>query len=127
MSQIADYVADSLNATVLLVPHVIMPQGASSIDDRSVANDIRKSSERQERIFSIQGEYSAEETKGIIGICDLFISSRMHTAIASTSLGIPTIAVAYSHKTYGIIGEMVGCKQYVLDIRELSYESLVSQ
>jgi len=126
MSQIADYLVESLNAVVLFVPHVIIPRRASPVDDRTVANDIRKLSRRRDRIFSIKGDYSAEETKGIIGICDLFISSRMHTAIASTSLKIPTIAIAYSHKTHGIIGEMVGCKKYVLDMKELSYESLVS-
>jgi polysaccharide pyruvyl transferase WcaK-like protein len=127
ISQIADYLVDTLNAIVLLVPHVTIPEWASHIDDRTAANDIYHLSQRRDHIFRIKGEYSAEETKAIIGICDLCISSRMHAAISSTSLSIPTIALAYSHKTYGIIGEMVGCKQYVLDINELNYESLVSK
>lgn len=126
MSQIADYLADSLNAIVLLIPHVIHPPSVYSIDDRSVANDIYQMSRRRDCIFAIKGEYSAEETKGIEGICDLFVSSRMHAAIAATSLAIPTIVIAYSHKTHGIIGEMLGCRQYVFDITELSYESLIS-
>lgn len=127
MSQIADYLADTFSAIVLIVPHVIIPEWAWPFDDRTAANDICNLSQRRDHVFPIKGEYSAEETKAIIGICDLFISSRMHPAIASTSLGIPTIALAHSHKTYGVIGEMVGCKQYVLDINELNYESLVSK
>ena len=127
MSEIADYLADTLNAIVLLVPHVIIPEWAWPVDDRTAANDIYTLSQRRDNVFRFMGEYSAEETKAIIGICDMCITSRMHAAIASTSLGIPTIALAYSHKTYGIIGEMLGCKQYVLDIKELNYESLVSK
>ena len=40
---------------------------------------------------------------------------------------VPTVAIAYSDKTHGIIGEMLGYEAYVLDIRDLSYDRLISK
>ena len=49
----------------------------------------------------------------------------MHAIIASTSMGVPTVAIAYSHKTHGIM-EILGCSKYVLDIKDLDYNTLAS-
>lgn len=50
----------------------------------------------------------------------------MHTTIASTSMLVPTIGIAYSHKMHGIIGEMLNQDRYVLDINDLSSEKLIN-
>ena len=51
----------------------------------------------------------------------------MHATIASTSMLVPTLAIAYSDKTHGVIGEMLGYRAYVLDIKDLTYDSLISK
>ena len=102
-------------------PHVIEPWGN---DNRTVTEDIFKKV-RHKKIVLIKNEYTAEEIKGIIGHCDLFIGARMHAIIASTSMGVPTVAIAYSHKTHGIM-EILGCSKYVLDIKDLDYNTLAS-
>ncbi|NQE52733.1 hypothetical protein C5S29_04000, partial [ANME-1 cluster archaeon GoMg3.2] len=124
MSKVIDYLVDTLNATIVFVPHVI---GPGDIDDRIVADDICKLIKNKDKIVSIKEEYTPEELKGIVGQCDLFIGARMHATIASTSMLVPTVAIAYSDKTHGIIGEMLGQEKYVLNIKELSYKSLISK
>lgn len=41
----------------------------------------------------------------------------MHATISSTSMLVPTIAIAYSHKIPGVIGEVLG-NEYIIDIRD---------
>ncbi|WP_230742899.1 polysaccharide pyruvyl transferase family protein [Methanooceanicella nereidis] len=123
ISEAVDHITGKYDATVIFVPHVIHPRH----DDRKVANDIKKHIKDISGCVLIEGDYKAEELKGIIGKCDLFIGSRMHSTIASTSMGVPTIALAYSQKMHGIIGKMLGQKKYVIDIKELDKDKLISK
>lgn len=115
MARVAEHLIDTFGAMVVFIPHVA---GQWRNDDRAVADDISNLVENKQTVVSIKNEYTAEETKAIIGQCDLFIGARMHATIASTSMGVPTMAIAYSHKYHGIIGEMLGYERYVLDVRE---------
>lgn len=124
MARLIEYVNSEFQAEVLLVPHVL---GPGDIDDRLVARDIMEKIDTNVKCIAIEKEYSAEEIKGIIGRCDLFIGSRMHSTIASTSMGVPTIAIAYSHKTYGIIGIALNQNDFILDVANISYDSLVEK
>ena len=125
MLKIIDYLVDTLNATIVFVPHVIGP--GDNIDDRIVADDICKLIKNKDKTISIKEDYTPEELKGIIGQCSLFIGARMHATIASTSMLVPTVAIAYSDKTHGIIGKMLGYEVYVLDVKNLSYGKLISK
>jgi colanic acid/amylovoran biosynthesis protein len=124
MARTIEYITENLGATVVIVPHVIDPR---KNDDRWVADDVCKLIPNKLKVISIKEDYTPEELKGIIGHCDLFIGARMHATIASTSMLVPTIGIAYSHKIYGIVGEMLGQKEYILDVKELTYESLISR
>jgi len=123
MAKITDYIIDKLNATVIFIPHVI----ASDNDDRVVSKDIYMSVRNKHKVKIITYECTADELKGLIGICDLFIGCRMHATIASTSMLVPTIAIAYSSKTHGIIGKMLGQEELVIDIRKLKSDELLSE
>lgn len=122
MAQVVDYLIDTLNATIVFIPHVI----EKGSDDRIAADDIYNLVKNRYKIIRIKNEYTPEEFKGMIGQCDLFIGSRMHPTIASTSMYVPTIAITHSHKAYGIIGKMVGQEKYVLHINQLNYVTLIS-
>ena len=122
VAELTDYLTNIVNATVLFVPHVIEPGN----DDRPVADDICKLIRNKHKVVSIKNEYTSQETKAIIGQCDLFIGFRMHATIASISMNVPTICIAYSHKAHGIIGDMLGYERYVIDINKLNHDTLVS-
>ena len=125
LARAIDNLVENLNVTVLLIPHVYGP--TTETDDRIAANMIFAKVKNKSEVKIVKNEYSPEELKGIIGLCDLFIGARMHSTIASTSMLVPTVGIAYSHKMYAIIGDMVGQERYILDIKELDYESLISR
>lgn len=116
-----DYVIEKLNAQVVFVPHVV---GISRRDDdRVMGEKIYKRTKNKENVDLIKGDYSPEELKGIIRLCDMFIGGRMHANIAAISSCVPTIATAWSHKYYGIM-RTVGQEKYVCDFKTMNFEEL---
>ena len=123
MAKVIDNLVENLNATIIMIPHVYTPND----DDRVAIDRIFHKVKDKSKVEIIKNEYTPQELKGIIGQCDLFIGARMHATIAATSMLVPTVGIAYSHKMHGIIGEMLGQKKYIIDIKELDYESLISK
>ena len=121
-SEVIDSISKHLDASVILIPHVY----SKGVSDKNVLNAIYNRIIDKSKIYVIENEYSASELKGIIGLCDLFIGARMHSTIASTSMLIPTVGIAYSHKMYGVVGEMMGQEKYIIDVDELDSNKLFS-
>lgn len=120
VAQIADYLVEKLNARVVFVPNEITQDG---FDDKFVAGKIYKIVRNKSRIKLIENEYSPDELKAMIGIFDLFIGSRFHSIIASTSMIVPTIAIAWSHKYYETM-ETLGQEKYVCHFKTVSLRQL---
>lgn len=125
MSRIAEYIVRKTDATILFIPEsIVLKEG--SHDDRYVAKEISKLIESKDKVMILDDEYTPEELKGIIGRCDFFIGTRLHACIFAASMGIPFLAIAYSHKAYGIV-EMLKQDKYVLSYNKLDYDSLKSK
>ena len=54
---------------------------------------------------------------------DIFIASRMHSAIFSLVGNVPTIALAYQPKTLGTFN-LIGLEEFALDIRTFQKKDL---
>jgi colanic acid/amylovoran biosynthesis protein len=54
---------------------------------------------------------------------DLFIGSRMHSAIFSLAGNVPTLALAYQPKTIGTF-DLINMGQFVLDIKKFKEKEL---
>jgi len=123
---VIDYLTNKLNATILLIPHSIAPSESLSPigDDRSTAERLYKMVKCRERVILISDEYTSEELKGIIGECDILISSKMHANIAALSQCIPVVGLAYSHKFYAIM-KMLGQEKYVCN--NINYYEIVDK
>ena len=135
MAQIADYLTINLNAMVIFIPHSIHLKEAVEIkgetkrikgDDTTAVKEAFKKVKNKDKIIPIVNDYTAAELKGIIGQCDLFIGARMHANIAAISLGVPTVAIAYSHKAPGIM-RMVGLEKYICDFRTMTVGELTAK
>ncbi len=124
IAETIDALITELGVNILLIPHVFEP---GLVNDDTVAIDaIYQKVKEKSKINVIRGEYSPQELKAIIGLCDLFIGARMHTTIASTSMLVPTVGIAYSQKMHGIIGEMLGQSDYIVDIKDISSDKLIT-
>ena len=77
----------------------------------------------REKINLIKGDYSPNDLKGIIILCDMFIGGRMHANIAALSTNVPTIATSWSHKYMGIMGRL-GQENYVCNIHSIDFDDM---
>ncbi|OFY66712.1 MAG: hypothetical protein A3H98_10530 [Bacteroidetes bacterium RIFCSPLOWO2_02_FULL_36_8] len=114
-------------AHILLVPHTFGIKGNINSDPDACSNvlSLLKDSYK-ERVHFVMREYNQSEIKGVVGICDFFIGSRMHACIAALSQGIPTVGVAYSKKFSGVFAS-VGMEDMVIDCRFLDAEAAVEK
>lgn len=92
-------------------------------DDRVAAARVAKFSGCERDISVLQGDYSAEEVKGVIAQTELFIGLRMHSCIGALSMGIPTVCIAYGRKAHGIMG-LTGQERWVMDITDITADRL---
>jgi polysaccharide pyruvyl transferase WcaK-like protein len=110
-----------------LVPHTFAP-ASSSESDPEASRQLRASlpQELRSRVRIVAADYDQHEIKGVIGMCDFFIGSRMHSCIAALSQGVPCVGVAYSMKFLGVF-ESVGMAQWVIDGRRLGSAEAVQR
>jgi colanic acid/amylovoran biosynthesis protein len=112
---------------IWLVPHTYAAAGEVESDPEACRN-VRASLPPglRERVRIVAAEYDQHEIKGIIGGCDFFIGSRMHSCIAALSQGIPCVGIAYSRKFAGVF-QSIGMEDWVIDGRETTGEQAVAR
>jgi len=121
--QLIEEIIQETNYNILLVPHVFC-EGIES--DFNACREVftKFCSNKVNRVHFIQREYDQNEIKGLIGICDFFIGSRMHSCIAALSQAIPSVGIAYSRKFVGIFNS-VGLSDLALDAREKISDEMI--
>jgi polysaccharide pyruvyl transferase WcaK-like protein len=127
VENIIELVLGHQNMKLLLVPHVFPNKGWEVESDPQACADIYELLKERYpgRIFMARGEYDQGEIKSIIGKCNFFMGSRMHSCIAAISQGIPTVGLAYSKKFTGVF-ETVGIDKYVVDLRNCDESDVLS-
>lgn len=114
---------------LLLVPHVIPASdyGGNVENDLSACIDVHKrfAKTHANRTFVASGRYDQCQVKYIIGMCDFFIGTRMHSCIAALSQCIPAVGLAYSKKFAGVF-ETVGVEQLVVDLRSTDSDTAIA-
>jgi colanic acid/amylovoran biosynthesis protein len=116
---------EDTEAEILLIPHTFGPQGNINSDPdacRAVFNSFKE--KYNSRIHLVNLKYNQNEIKGIIGLSNFFIGSRMHSCIAAISQGIPTIGIAYSNKFMGVFNS-VDLGSMVIDARVIDMPSAI--
>jgi len=110
ISEVSDFLIEDIGATIFYI--------ANTFQDIDLVDKIYRVVDNPQKTRIVPFSASATEVKSVIGLCDLFICSRFHALVASTSLGVPSIGlVSYSYnKFHGIIGKMMGQEEYLLDI-----------
>jgi colanic acid/amylovoran biosynthesis protein len=121
------YLVEVRKASILLVPHVYPESVGSSLEsDEYACEAIHKEAESKypEKIWLLRGRHAPSETKYMIGVCDFFLGSRMHSCIAALSEGIPAVAISYSDKFRGVM-ETLEMSALVADPRKHSLPEIL--
>ena len=115
MSEVVDWMITNLDATVVLIPHVVQIKR----DDFETARDILDLVKNKRSVEIVNKSLNASQLKSVISNCDLIIASRMHAAIAGLASFVPVVGIAYSHKMYGVLANS-GIDS-VVDIKNLDW------
>ena len=124
--QLIEHFISKENIHIIIFPHVSshyigLEDGDGSnnesdlIASLAVYNDL--DSKHRDSVNILDAYVDQCEIKGIIGLCDFFIGSRMHATIASMSQCIPSVGLAYSKKFIGVY-DLVGMNESVVDLRK---------
>ncbi len=109
------YIIDNTNYNVALIPHVFWEK----TNDLEAMKPLYEEFSYSNRVILI-GKHSAEELKGFISRCKMFVGARTHATIAAYSSCIPTLTVGYSVKSKGIALDLFGSyKNYVIPVQDL--------
>jgi colanic acid/amylovoran biosynthesis protein len=123
---VVDYLMTNKHTLVLLVPHVFTAHRPAEDDPLACRKLYEILNEKYPgRVFLAQGRYNHNDIKFIIGLCDFFMGSRMHSCIAAISQSIPAVGIAYSKKFKGVF-DSVGLGQYVADAYQCDKDELLS-
>lgn len=115
-AKLIEQMIEEFDATILLIAHD--QAMAQLFDDRVVTNEIAAKVNQRDRVIVVGNGYNAEEIKGLIGKCDLFIGARFHATIAAISQGVPIVCFPYYHKfsLFANLGqERYICPSYTYD------------
>lgn len=113
------------NVVIVLIPHVfVAPSHVES--DMVACSDIQQQfkEEYPNRILMVENKLDHRQIKYVIGCCDFFMGSRMHSCIAAISQHIPTVGIAYSDKFAGVF-ESVGIDNLVIDLRTATTQQIL--
>lgn len=114
--KLIDYIINTTDMEVLLIPHVIWRENDDRVPLRKIY-DVYKECTRVQMIE----DQDCTKLKEIISCCRFFIGARTHATIAAYSTGVPTIVVGYSVKAKGIAIDLFGTdKNFVLPVQSIS-------
>ncbi len=115
------------DAEVLLIPHVVCDFNIND-DDLRYLKAIRDAIPNKllDRVHLVDNDPGFLGTKKILAECDIVIAARMHCAINAVAAGVPTIFIAYSQKAVGMAEYVYGNKEWVISLKELSEDKLLS-
>lgn len=121
LAKFIEYKSEKDNSLFVFVPQVIVEYG----NDANVAKEIRNllQDKYKKHFVILEDDIHPNEVKQLIWNFDFFIGTRMHSNIFATSMGVPTIAIAYEKKTNGIM-HTVKLDDYVLEMKSITFEDL---
>lgn len=105
--------------SIVLVPHVL---AAADNDCEALAALLRD----DPRVWMAPESLVAAELKYILSKSRFCVASRTHACIAAYSSGVPTLAIGYSLKAFGI-AEDLGQTDFVLDAAMLDASELLAR
>jgi len=114
MADVTDFVIKKFDSEVLFIPHFVYPEEFVK-NDKIACRDICGQVKNKSHVKILLGDYRADEVKGVIGLCDMVVSCRMHAAIAAMSSGVPTVAVSFGQKFHSILGKTLGQGKCIVD------------
>ena len=127
-SAIVNYITRELAVPVVLVPHRTSCINREGVQDYGFLKRVLAESGCDPCEIVLLGPgYNAGQTKWIIGQMRAFVGARTHSTIAALSSFVPTLSIAYSQKAKGLVQDIYGDHEWLIETPDLTAELLSSQ
>jgi len=124
LAKTADFLITNYVNKVVLVAHTMGDHDAKENDSIPI-DAIFEKIKNKEHVVIIKDDLSPYELLCLYGSAEAMIGTRLHSVIFSYLSGTPAIAIAYTHKTKGIM-QMIGMERYVINIETMDFEKMKS-
>ena len=115
MAQIADFLAKKIKASVVFIP---MEMKYDHGGDRPMAKEIIERMQYSESATLLDGEFTPQETLGIIDQMNLFVGTKTHSIVFSLLRSKPTLSISYHSKSTEFM-EQLGVKEFAIPLEML--------
>ena len=109
------------DAEIVFLPQVI---GPGNDDDRLVERRLAARLKRPDRVRVIEDDLAPSALIEMLGEMDMLLATRFHSAIFAMLARVPVVAIAYEHKTTGIMRRM-DLGQWIVPIETVSGARLI--
>ena len=120
------HLVESEYMVILMPANFAYYDGMDSIQIDSTFNNHLCKQINSQNVKVLSRQYTPVEYKGILGLLEAFITTRMHVAILSTMVLTPTITIATQIKLRGYM-KNIGQENNVIDIQEASVSRLIEK
>lgn len=123
-----EFVVEELSATVYIFPQVIVP-GPFGTSDLKQAKYIYEKLKQDVKlkVVVLENSFNPFELKKMYSYMDLFIATRLHSAIFAQGALVPSINIGYhGTKSMGTM-KLLGLEKFVISIDEITPEMLQSK
>lgn len=114
-----DHVVEKYDAVVVFFPQLY---GRSS--DMGLIESIIEQTHSRESIRVLSNGLDSDIQQAVISQMDLMIGNRYHSVIFALKSFVPTVCIAYEHKSAGVMKE-VGMAEFLIDIKDMSCDRLI--
>jgi len=125
LAQVADELIKRTNGYVLFIPFS-SGEFTKESDDLTAGSDICSLMENKDSFRILKSGRTPAELEGIVGVCDVILSCRMHAVIMALQMGTPSVLIALNQKAYGLM-QRVNQERFLADIRSLSAPELTEK
>jgi colanic acid/amylovoran biosynthesis protein len=109
---------------VIFFPQVTGPSERE--DDRVAARRIKQRMGNPSQVILCEEALPPTVLKGLYGMVDAFVGTRMHSAIFAVSMEVPTLFIEYLSKTRGLV-EMLGQEEWCIEVTQITDDLLWSK
>lgn len=112
--------------SLILIPHDDRSHLTDNLMLSTIYEHLHEFTDYSQRIFYSPEVPRAPQLKGLCGVLDGLISSRMHLAIAALGMKVPVMAATYQGKFEGLFCHFGLSEDYLLNIHQLLSEDMLS-
>ncbi len=109
---------------VALVPHSVRTgTDKTQNNDLPLCRELYARLSQTDRVLFADRELSSQDLRALIGMCDVFVTSRFHAMVSSLSVAVPCLVIGWSHK-YQEVLEMFTLEKWAIGFDTLDPEVL---